>query len=117
VTLVGARAPPQISFVRRVVSMMLFLTLAAGAGCKLDRYDHHYPEPQPRQYLPCEAPRAVQKTTAPGYPGVIFGFTWYGGSSSWTHDGDPPAGDRCPPVPPGVMPRVDAPSGEAITQR
>jgi hypothetical protein len=95
---------------------MLWLTLAAGAGCRFDKSDHHYPEPQPHQDLPCVAPHVEREVTAPGYRGVTFGNEWYGGTSSWTHDGDPPAGDRCPPVPPGVTPRVASP-GEKVSAR
>jgi hypothetical protein len=107
--------------VRRVVSTTLWLALVAGAGCKfdrIDRADHHYAQPPPHQYLPCKAPHvsAEQKTTAPGYPGLVLTEEWYGGSSSWTHEGRPPAGDRCPPVPPGVTPRMGA-TGEKLSAR
>jgi hypothetical protein len=34
------------------------------------------------------------------WPGVVLGDDGYGGTASWTYEGDPPAGDRCthPPV-------------------
>ena len=40
------------------------------------------------------------RRTVPGYPGLILEDQYVGGTSSWTADGDPPAGDRVSPRPP-----------------
>jgi hypothetical protein len=41
----------------------------------------------------------------PGYPGSFLDDATYGGTASWTHEGDPPVGDRCTPPPANVTPR------------
>jgi hypothetical protein len=79
------------------------VAICLGLGCS--PYDHHVADPGRRPTHECETARPHRQRSTPGYPGLVITDPWYGGTASWTHEGDPPAGDACPPIPSGVTPR------------
>jgi hypothetical protein len=84
-------------------SVKVWLVLAAFgavAGCR-----EHYRQPPERRSVPCVGLQPDRHRAMPGYPNVSLDKGTYGGTSSWTHEGDPPAGDRCTRPPSDVTPR------------
>jgi hypothetical protein len=91
---------------RTSATVWLALALAASAavaGC--GPYRHHYPQPPQNPAVPCTGPHPDRHLIMPGYPNIFLDDATYGGTASWTHEGDPPAGDRCSRPPPDVTPR------------
>jgi hypothetical protein len=61
---------------------------------------------RPYPDLSCAAPLPDRHRAVGSTPGLFMDRASYGGTASWTAEGDPPAGDRCPVPPPGVNPRT-----------
>jgi hypothetical protein len=89
---------------RRAPWWSLAVLLVAGTGATPGPCRHEFDMGQrPYSEAVCEAPAPDRHR--PSLPGLVLDDATYGGTASWTFEGDPPAGDRCPAPPPGISPR------------